>query len=305
MGLGFGITFRHGENVIEKFFSYLKEKQQNRDGKKFISIKAKNVATEETRELEIELDFCVMQYQAYGAYMAILFSKFKMEVYDTYVIDIGHGTWIKLPIIDNAADINLSDSQTEGIYTITKNISNIIFETSGQKFKIPEQRIMERLPSKNYKIEVPGKGLYDFSTLIESEAKNMAARIVEFVTSDIATMSAKGQTVEYFTVIGGGAHLLFDEIKANISTYFGWSKEVADQRIINPASLGIDARYINCVGFMLLARDQIATELNQDVDPNFNIKNIVTDFSIEETEDNTHEKPENKGPDQTDAPKND
>ena len=118
--------------------------------KKFIVIKAKNVATGEVREISVQLDFSVMQYQAYGAYMALLFSKFNMDVYNTYVIDIGHGTWIKLPIIDNEADINLADSITEGIYTITKNISEAIFDSSEQKFKIPEQRIMQRLPLKRF-----------------------------------------------------------------------------------------------------------------------------------------------------------
>ena len=66
--------------------------------------------------------------------MALLISKLKMNICKTYVIDIGHGTWIKLPMIENEAYINLSASKSEGIFTITKNISNSIFETSDQKF---------------------------------------------------------------------------------------------------------------------------------------------------------------------------
>ena len=49
------------------------------------------------------------------------------------------------------------------------------------------------------------------------------------------------------------------------------------ERVINPNIVDVNPRYINCVGFMLLARDQIALELDQDVDPNFGIKNVIQD----------------------------
>ncbi|TFH46226.1 MAG: hypothetical protein E4H01_10320, partial [Lysobacterales bacterium] len=231
-GFGFGITVRHGENVLEKFLSYMKEHLAADGEKKFIAIKAKNVATGEVREIEIQLDFSVMQYQAYGAYMALLFSKYKMDVYNTYVIDVGHGTWIKLPIIDNEADINLADSLTEGIYTITKNISETIFESSEQKFKIPEQRIMQRLPLKDFKIEIPGMGVFDYSRLLAQESQFMGRRIMEYVARDITALSQKGQAIDFFTIIGGGAHLLYDTLKREIGAFFGWPENIIEQRII-------------------------------------------------------------------------
>jgi hypothetical protein len=276
-GFGFGITVRHGENVLERFLSYMKEHLDAEGEKKFIGIKAKNVATGEVREIDIHLDFSVMQYQAYGAYMALLFSKYNMDVYNTYVIDIGHGTWIKLPIIDNEADINLADSITEGVHTITKNISETIFESSQQKFKIPEQRIMQRLPLKNFKIEVPGVGVYDFGRLLARESQFMAERIMEYVARDITALSQKGQTIDYFIVIGGGAHLLYDAIKSKIGAFFGWPESILDERVIHPNKLGIDPRYINCVGFMLMARDNIALTMGKDVDTNFRIRTVVRD----------------------------
>lgn len=284
VGFGFGITVRHGENVLENFLSYMAKRLTERDGKKILPIKAKNVATNEVKEIEVQLNFSVMQYQAYGAYFAILFGKYKMEVYNTYVIDIGHGTWIKLPIIDNEADILLSDSITEGVHTITKNVSNAIFEASGQKFKIPEQRIMERLPTKDYAIEVPGAGVFNFGKLLAEESSYLAKDIVQRVSADISALSARGQTIDYFTIIGGGAHLLFDTIKSELAGYFGWSPEVADYRVVNPASLGVDPRYINCVGFMLLARDQIAVELGREVDPRFTVSAIIKDSSSQDEE---------------------
>ena len=276
-GFGFGITVRHGENVLEKFLSYMKENLAAEGEKKFMNIKAKNVATGEIREISIQLDFSVMQYQAYGAYMALLFSKYKMDVYNTYVIDIGHGTWIKLPIIENEADINLADSITEGIFTITKNISETIFEFSEQKFKIPEQRIMQRLPLGDFKIDVPGAGSYDFGRLLAQEAQFMGERIMEYVARDITALSQKGQSIEYFTVIGGGAHLLYDTIKAGIGAFYGWPENILDERVIHPNKIGMDPRYINCVGFMLLARDHIALSLGKEVDTSFKIRTIVKD----------------------------
>ncbi|MGK5084623.1 hypothetical protein WDW37_15110 [Bdellovibrionota bacterium FG-1] len=278
IGLGFGITVRHGENVIEKFFAYIKDHLVVRDGKKYLAIKAKNVALNEVREIEIQMDFCVMQYQAYGAYMALLFSKYNMAVQNTYVVDIGHGTWIKLPIIDNEAEIGLSDSFTEGIFTITRNISNVIFESSGQKFKIPEQRLMERLPSKDYKIEVPGTGFFDFTKLLQQQTAVLARNISDKIAVDIATLSAKGQSIDYFIIIGGGAHLLFEGIKKNIGEYFNWSQEILDQRVMGAEATGVDPRHINCVGFMLLARDQIAMDSGKDVVPGFSVTNIIQEF---------------------------
>ena len=277
-GFGFGITVRHGENILEKFLTYMKEHLAADGEKKFIAIKAKNVATGVVREISIQLDFSVMQYQAYGAYMALLFSKYNMDVYNTYVIDIGHGTWIKLPIIDNEADINLADSLTEGIYTVTKNISETIFESSEQKFKIPEQRIMQRLPLKDFKIEIPGVGVFDYSRLLAQETQFMGRRIMEYVARDITALSQKGQTIEYFTIIGGGAHLLYDTIKREIGAYFGWPENILDERVIHPNMVGIDPRYINCVGFMLLARDHVALTLGKEVDTNFHIRTIVKDM---------------------------
>jgi len=276
-GFGFGITVRHGENVLERFLAYMKEHLATDGEKKFIAIKAKNVATGEVREISIQLEFSVLQYQAYGAYMALLFSKYKMDVYNTYIIDIGHGTWIKLPIIENEADINLADSITEGIYTITKNISETIFESSEQKFKIPEQRIMQRLPLKDFKIEIPGIGVYDFSRLLAQESQFAGRRIMEYVARDISALSQKGQTIDYFTIIGGGAHLLYDTIKREIGTFFGWPENVLDDRVIHPNMVGIDPRYINCVGFMLLARDHIALALGKEVDTNFHIRTVIKD----------------------------
>lgn len=278
VGFGFGITVRHGENILEKFLSYMKERLAAEGEKKFIAIKAKNVATGEVREISIHLDFSVMQYQAYGAYMALLFSKYNMDVYNTYVIDIGHGTWIKLPIIDNEADINLADSITEGIYTITKNISETIFESSEQRFKIPEQRIMQRLPLKDFKIEIPGLGAYDFGRLLAQESQFMAQRIMEYVARDISALSQKGQTIDYFIIIGGGAHLLYDAIKGQIGAFFGWPENILEQRVIHPNQVGIDPRYINCVGFMLLARDHIALAMGKEVETGFKIRTIVNDM---------------------------
>ena len=278
ISLGFGVTVRLGEDTAESFFNYLRGRLSKEGGKKYLVIKAKNVATNEIRELKINLVFIVIQYQAYGAYMVLLFKKFNMKVFNTYVIDIGHGTWIKLPIVENEADLNLSDSFPEGMYTITQNISTVIFESSKEKFKIPEQRIMEKLPLKDYKIEVPGIGIYNFEELLSQQTDMLSQKIIQQVRNDISALSRKGQFIDYFAIIGGGSHLLFKQLFPMIREYYGWTPKVASERIINPKNMGLDPRYMNCIGFMLVARDQIAIEMGEDVNTDFKIKDIVTDY---------------------------
>ena len=254
------------------------KKLKTGENNKYIVIKARNIATDEEQEVKIDIDFTIMQYQAYGAYMAFLFGKFNMSIYNTYIIDVGHGTWIKLPVIDNEADVLLADSFGEGIFTITKNISNSIFEMSNQKFKIPEQRIMEKIPKGDFTIEVPGSGVYDFKGLLDDQCEYLSQIIAQQASSDLKTISEKGEAIDYFIIIGGGAHLLFDKLKAKMCAFFEWDKKTADERVLSSDSLKIDPRYINCLGFMLLARDHIALENGEDVDPDFKLKSIITDY---------------------------
>ena len=120
----------------------------------------------------------------------------------------------------------------------------------------------------------------------------MGERIMEYVARDITSLSQKGQTIEYFTIIGGGAHLLYDTIKGKIGAFFGWPENILDERVIHPNQVGVDPRYINCVGFMLLARDQIALSMGKDVDTRFQIRTIIKD--LEETG-SDRGKPEREG----------
>jgi hypothetical protein len=277
-GLGFGIAVRSGEDIADSFFNYIKDRLLAEKEKKYIVIKAKNIATDEEKEMKIQVEFTIMQYQAYGAYMAFLFKKYKMNIYNTYIIDVGHGTWIKLPVIDNEADILLADSFGEGIFTITKNISNTIFEMSSQKFKIPEQRIMEKIPKGDFTIDIPGSGTYNFKDLLDNQCEHLAQIIAQHLSNDIKAISAKGEGIDYFAIIGGGAHLLFDKIKTKLSDFFEWDPKTADERILNADLLNVDPRYINCLGFMLLARDHIALEMGEDVNAEFGLKKIITDY---------------------------
>ncbi len=128
IALGLGIPIKAGEKVSERFFDHVRDRLVTRDGKRYLPITAKNLATAEVKQVQIELAFTVAQFQAYGAYMALLFSKFGMKLYNTYVIDIGHGTWIRLPVAENEVDLTLAESLPAGIHTITRHISQAIFE---------------------------------------------------------------------------------------------------------------------------------------------------------------------------------
>ncbi len=277
IGMGFGIPVKAGERSAEDFFALLRRRVEKSGGKSFLNIRARNVATGEEATLKVRLNFIALQFQAYGAYMVHLFRRFGMKIYNTYVIDVGHGTWIKLPILENEVDMVLADSQPEGMHAITSNISKIVYEKSGGRFKVPERRIMEKLPRGDYRIEIPGEGVFDFGPLLEAEASAMADRIAAVVRSDVAALSDRGAFVDYFAIVGGGAHLLGNRIRERIRQFFGWTPALAKERVLSVDDLGLESRIANAVGFMLLARDQIAMENDEDVDTEFKIGNMIED----------------------------
>ncbi|HVY62458.1 MAG TPA: hypothetical protein VHF22_12435, partial [Planctomycetota bacterium] len=277
IGMGFGVPVKAGENAAEEFFKYLRTRLQKDGDASYVTIKAKNVATGEVEEMKIRLSFIAVQFQGYGAYMALLFGKYNQKLFNTYVIDVGHGTWIKLPVIENEVDMLLADSAPQGMHTITENISRVIFEKSRQRFRIPEQRIMEKLPRGDYRIEVPAEGVFDFKPILESEADALSESILTRIRGDLQALSRRGQFVDYFAVVGGGAPLVFERLRAGLRRFYDWTEETAAARVIDMATIGSSPRTINAVGFMLLARDQIAVELGEPVDPKFEVKSVTTD----------------------------
>lgn len=279
VALGFGMPIKAGEQASEKFLDYISQRLQTEGESRVMSIKARNVATNEEREARIVIDFSLVQFQGYGAYMALLFSKFDMKLYNTYVIDVGHGTLITLPIVDNEADIGLADSMAVGIHAITRNISQALFEKSGQKVKIQEQRIMEKLAAGQLEVEVPGAGVFNFGGMVEAETEALADQIAKKVRTDVAALGSKGVSLDYIAVVGGGSNLVFDKVKRRLVEFFGWDGKMADERIVGNEALPVDVRYVNSVGFMLLARDQIAIDQDRDVDPTIAIKEVVSDES--------------------------
>jgi hypothetical protein len=94
---------------------------------------------------------------------------------------------------------------------------------------------------------------------------------------DVAALGAKGTSLDYFAIVGGGANLVSPKLERRIAEFFGWTGEMAKERIVGNDALGLDARYANSVGLMLLCRDQIAIDLDQDVDPTIQIKSVVSD----------------------------
>lgn len=279
-GLGFGVPVKAGENAADEFFSYLKTRIKKEKGASIITIRAKNVATGFEETITIDLAFIAIQFQGYGAYMALLFGKYDMKLFNTYVIDIGHGTWIKLPVIENEVDMLLADSIPEGMHTVTENISRVIFDKSRQRFRIPEQRIMEKLPKGESKIEIPGEGVFDFKPILDAQVDSLSDMILTRVRQDLATLSGRGFGIDYFAVIGGGSPLVMDRVKEGIRRYYDWPYEVADARVIDVSGLGMCPRTINAVGFMLLARDQIAIERDEPVDPTFEVADVITDVLL-------------------------
>jgi hypothetical protein len=279
VALGLGMPIKAGEQASERFLDRVRQRLVTRDDKRVMRIRAKNVATAEVREEQIEVVFSLVQFQAYGAYMVLLFSKFDMKLYTTYVVDVGHGTWISLPVSDNEADIALADSAPNGIHAITRNISQALFEKSGQKVKIQEQRIMEKVAAGEREVEVPGAGVFNFEAMLDAECEALADEIMKKIRLDVAALGHKGTSIDYLAVVGGGASLLFDKLKRRIAEFFNWDASMADERVVGNQALPVDYRYTNAAGLMLLARDQIAIDLGQDVDPSLEITAVVSDQS--------------------------
>ena len=277
VALGFGVPIKAGEAASERFLDYVRERLVTEDGKRLLKIRVKNAATNETMEQAIEIVFSLVQFQAYGAYMVLLFSKFDMKLYNTYVVDVGHGTWISLPIVENEADIGLADSQPAGIHSITQRISQALFEKSSGKVKVQEQRIMEKIAAGQREIEVPGAGVFNFEAMLESECEGLADDIVKKLRLDVGALGAKGSSLDYVAIVGGGANLVFDKVKRRVAEFFNWDEAMANERIVGPDALPVEPRYANTAGLMLLARDQIAIDLDQEVDPAVKITEVISD----------------------------
>lgn len=275
VALGFGVSIKAGEQASERFLDSVRERLVTEGERRVMRIRAKNVANDETREEAIEVAFMLPQFQAYGIYMVLLFSKFGMKLYNSYIVDVGHGTWISLPVAENEADIALADSAPNGIHTMTANVSRAIFERSGQKIKIPEQRIMEKVAAGQLEIEVPGAGVFGFGTMLDAECEALADEIMKKIRVDVAALGAKGVSLDYVAVAGGGANLVFEKVKKRAAEFFGWDAKMADERIVSAEALPVDARYANAVGLMLLARDQVAMDNDEEVDPTIRIAEVV------------------------------
>jgi len=279
VALGLGMPLKAGEQASQKFLDHVRGRLATEGDKRILKIRAKNVATGETREERIEIVFSLVQFQAYGAYMVLLFSKFGLKLFNCYVVDVGHGTWITLPVADNEADIALADSTPAGIHTITGNISQALFEKSSQKVRVQEQRIMEKMAAGLREIEVPGAGVFNFAPMLDAECEALADDIMKKIRVDVATLGSKGVSLDYLAIVGGGANLVFDRLKRRIADFFGWDAKMADERIVGSDALPVEPRYANAVGLMLLARDQIAIDLDEDVDPSVAIVSVVSDRS--------------------------
>ncbi|MBI5538283.1 MAG: hypothetical protein HY898_36510 [Deltaproteobacteria bacterium] len=277
VAMGFGIPIKAGEEASERFLDKVRERLVTEDGKRIMKIRAKNVATGEVKEDSIELVFSLVQFQAYGAYMVLLFRKFGLKLYNTYVVDVGHGTWISLPVVENEADIAIAHSTPAGIHTITGNISTALFEKSAQKVKIQEQRIMEKIAAGQREVEVPGAGVFNFGAMLDAECEALAEDIMKKVRMDVAALGAKGVSLDYVAIVGGGAKLVFNGLKSRIASFFGWDGPMADERIVGNEALGVDPRYANAAGLMLLARDQLAIDEGKDVDTSLNIQAVASD----------------------------
>lgn len=136
---------------------------------------------------------------------------------------------------------------------------------------------MEKIAAGLREIEVPGAGVFNFEAMLDAECEALADDIMKKIRLDVAALGAKGVSLDYLAIVGGGANLVFEKLKKRVAEFFGWDAQMADERIVGNEALPVDARYANATGLMLLARDQIAIDLDKDVDPSIEITTIVSD----------------------------
>lgn len=136
---------------------------------------------------------------------------------------------------------------------------------------------MEKIAAGQREIEVPGAGVFNFEAMLDGECETLANDITKKIRMDVGALGAKGVSLDYFAIVGGGAHLVFDKLKPRIAEFFGWDEKMAGERIVGTEALPVEARFANSAGLMLLARDQIAIERDEDVDPSIEISTIVSD----------------------------
>lgn len=134
---------------------------------------------------------------------------------------------------------------------------------------------MEKLAAGHREIEVPGAGVFNFAAMVEAETDALAEQIAKKVRGDVAALGSKGVSLDYIAIVGGGANLVFDKVKRRLVEFFGWDDAMAAERIVGNQALPVDVRYANAVGFMLLARDQLAIDRDEDVDPTIAIGEVV------------------------------
>jgi hypothetical protein len=136
---------------------------------------------------------------------------------------------------------------------------------------------MEKLAAGQREIEVPGAGVFNFAAMLDAECEGLADQIAKKIRRDVGMLGAKGVSLDYVAIVGGGANLVFDKLKARVAEFFGWDATLANTRIIGNQGLPVEPRYANATGLMLLARDQLALDADQDVDPTVSITQVVSD----------------------------
>ena len=221
-----------------------------------LPIKVKNVVTGEVCERVLNVVFVSLKHIAFGAYTALLYSRFEQVHHNVYIIDIGHDTWMKLPIIDNEAMIAFSQVTKGAVSHILREVIEYIHIESGKRLNLTPEKLIEKVTKEDYVVDT-GKEKLSFVTAMADHIQMLADEIHTKVVGDIETLLEKGSYIDYFLIVGGGSHLLFETLKRKLQNYHSWDNEGTRERVFNPIDMGLDPRYITAVGFMFLAGEEI------------------------------------------------
>jgi CheY-like chemotaxis protein len=221
-----------------------------------LPVKVKNALTGEVCERVLNVVFVNLKHIAYGAYTALLYSKFEQIHHNVYIIDVGHDTWMKLPIVGNEAMIAFSQVTTGAVSHILKEVIEYVHRESGEHVHLTPEILIEKVAKEDYLVDT-GREKLSFVTAMADHIQMLAEEIHTKVIADIETLLEKGSYIDYFLIVGGGSHLLFETLKRKLQNYHSWDNQVTRERVFNPIDMGLDPRYITSVGFMFLAGEEI------------------------------------------------
>ena len=211
-----------------------------------MQISVKNDATDEKKNIIVDIKKCMVLPEPYGTYYATLKEKGEEEAVDTVLVDIGHGSTDILTMYQGRPMRTASGSLREATDTLTNRIASALQEKTNQIIKGFD--LMMTIKKGKDSVMIGGK-TYSIKEVKEYYAKQIAKVMVDEVMRLISTLPPDA-FVEYYIVCGGGAYIFGNAIKQAI---------IDNDLVTSPEMVVIpsDPVLSNAKGFELISHSQV------------------------------------------------